>query len=948
MRNNGSYSFSFFFSGLDLYMLRPVERLGCALLLASAQLAFAQQYSITTVAGGAPPATPSGALSISIGQPRHVAVDAAGNFYFSSGNSVFKVSNGTMALVAGNSRPGFSGDGGPAVNAQLSAPTGVAVDKSGNVFISDSLNNRVRIVTPNGIINTYAGNGGIGSPANFGDGGPAVQAYIHLPGGLAVDSSGTLYIADTGDNTIRKVTTDGIINVVAGNGLPSYLGDAGPAVTAELHSPEDVAVDSSGNVYIADTANAYIRKVTTDGNINFVAGDGAIGYAGDNGTATLAGLVEPYGVAVDSAGNIYICERADGRIRQVNTKGIINTIIGNGSNGFSGDGSAALGAMTNLPGGIALDSSGNLYIADSMNNRIRKVTNSGSGTISTIAGNGVYSYSGDGSSATSAQLYAPQSIAVDAKGNFYIADTGNNVVREVSGGIIFTFAGNGGGGDNGPAVSAAIAAPQGVVVDSSGNVYISDTGKSRVRKVGTNGTISTIAGTGTPGYSGDGNAATSAALNTPVGLAVDTPGNLYIADFGNNVVRKVSTGGTISTIAGSGLQGYSGDGGQGTSAQLSGPQGVAVDGGGNLYIADTLNNVIREVTPNGVIRTIAGNGLAGYSGDGGPALKAELGSPTGLSVDSSGNLYVTDSSSRVRKIFPGGIIITIAGTGAQGYSGDGGAATSAMMNVPTAAALDAKGNLYVADTYNNAVRLLQTSGFGTTVAGVMNGGSYQLAGVAPGEIVSIFGSNLGPASPTVFTLTNAGTVGTSLAGTTVLFGGSPAPILFGSPTQINAIVPYSISGSSVPVFVVNQGQTSAPVTVAVTSVAPSLFTLNGSGNGQAAAINQDNSINGSANPAKAGSVVSLFATGTGQTNPGGVDGSVTGSVLPLAVVTPTVTIGGKSATVQYAGGAPQNVAGVTQINVVVPSGLTAGSVPVVVQQGTVSSQTGVTITVSGN
>jgi sugar lactone lactonase YvrE len=393
--------------------------------------------------------------------------------------TVFKSVNGTISLIAGNSRPGFSGDGGPAVNAQLNAPTGVAVDKNGNVYISDSLNNRVRLVNAKGIISTFAGSGGIGQPTNFGDGGPAVQAYIHLPGGLALDSSGDLFIADTGDNTVRKVTPDGNIAAFAGNGLPSYTGDAGPAVTAELHSPEDVAVDSSGNVYIADTGNAYIRKVTTDGNINFIAGDGSIGYFGDNGLATSAGLIEPYGLAIDAAGNIYIAERADGRIRQINTKGNIYTIVGNGSLGISGDGGSPTSAMLNLPTSVAIDASGNLYIADSLNNRVRLVTKSGTGNISTVAGNGNFSYSGDGFAATAAQLYAPQAVAVDGKGNFYIADAGNNVVREVfANGIINTFAGNGSGGDNSPASSAQLFSPQGVAVDAAGNVYISDTGKS--------------------------------------------------------------------------------------------------------------------------------------------------------------------------------------------------------------------------------------------------------------------------------------------------------------------------------------------------------------------------------------------------------------------------------------------------------------------------------------
>ena len=411
--------------------------------MALAPLALAQQYSIATVAGGAPPTTPVAATSISIGQPRRVAVDSKGNVYFSSGNCVFKISGSTLALVAGNSRAGFSGDGGPAVSAQLNAPEGIAIDSSGNVFIADTNNNRVRVVTTNGIINTLAGNGLIGAPLVFGDGGPANQAHLSRPSGVALDTSGNLYIADTGDNLIREVNTDGIISTIAGDSLPSYSGDGGLATSAEVHSPEDVAVDSSGNVYIADTANAYIREITkSTGYINFIAGDGTVGYSGDGGLATNAGLIEPFAVAVDSAGNVYITEPEDGRIREITvSNGDINTIVGNGVLGFSGDGGPPLKAMIHQSSGIAVDSSGNLYIADTLNNRIRKVSG---GIITTIAGSGVFSYSGDGGQASAAQFFTPQAAAVDSSGDIFISDTNNNVVREINAkGVISTIAGNG-------------------------------------------------------------------------------------------------------------------------------------------------------------------------------------------------------------------------------------------------------------------------------------------------------------------------------------------------------------------------------------------------------------------------------------------------------------------------------------------------------------------------
>ena len=922
-------------------------------LLAGASIALAQQYSISTVAGGAPPATPAAAASISMGQPGRVALDASGNLYFSASNCVFKIgSTGTVTLIAGNSRAGFSGDGGLAVNAQLNAPQGIAFDPNGNIYIADSRNNRIRQVI-GGIITTFAGTGAIspgGGPSAYGDGGPATSAQLHLPMGVAVDTNFNVYIADTGDNTIREVTTDGNIATIAGNSFPSYQGDGGLAITAELHGPEDVAVDSSGNVYIADTQNAYIRKVTTDGNINYIAGDGSIGYTGDGGYATSAGLVAPFALAVDSSGNVYFAENGDSRIRRIDAKSLdISTVAGNGTAGFTGDGSTAVNAELNSPTGVAVDSAGNLYIADSLNCRIRKVASGGN--ISTYAGNGTLSYSGDGSAAIQAQLNNPQGVAADSSGNLYVADTLNNVVRKVSpNGTISNFAGNGGAGSSGDgsaATSAQLHGPEGLAVDAAGNLYIADTMNAKVRKVSAaSGVITTVAGSGTPGYGGDGSAAASAQLNLPIGVAADSSGNVYIADFGNSRVRKVSaSGATIGTVAGNGSTGYSGDGGPAGNAQLSGPQGVAVDAAGNLYIADTENNAIREVTPAGLIATVAGNGLAGYSGDGGQATSAQIGSPVGVTVDAVGNIFTLDASNRVRQVYPNGLIATIAGDGSLGYSGDGGLATQAQLNSPSAIALGSNGNLYVADEANNAVRLLQYAGNGLSIGAVTNAASSVSGPVAPGEVVVLYGSGLGPAQLTQYQLDpTTGLVGTSLAGTSVIFGGTPAPVLYTSATQIGAVVPYGITGANVQVFVQYQGQTSAPVTVPVAAVAPALFTADSSGKGQAAASNQDGTVNGPAHPAKVGSYISLWLTGAGQTNPAGVDGQPGAAPLPQPAAAVSVTIGGRSVTPQYAGQAPYAVAGVMQINAQIPNGTQAGNaVPVVVQVGSVSTQAGVTI-----
>jgi trimeric autotransporter adhesin len=684
------------------------------------------QFVVSTVAGGSIQQTPVAALGAAIVQPQRVAVDSAGNVYFTASNAVFKMTNGTVNLLAGTGRVGYAGDGGPGNQAQLNNPQGVAVDQFGNVYVSDTGNNVVRIITPNGNINLFAGYAafGVTSGGYAGDGGPALGALLDMPVGMAVDSSGNLYIADSGNNAIREVTTNGNIMTIAGLGptAPGFFGDTGLAVSSNLDGPLDVAVDSSGNVYIADTNNANVREITAStGLINTIAGSTALvtgvltlefGYAGDGGTAITAELAGPAGVAVDSSGNVYIATYADNRIRIVNSKGIINTFAGNSGFGFSGDGGPALKASLAAPRGICLDSAANLYFADRWNNRIRKIAG---GTINTIIGSGQGNFGGDNGSPTLATLSGPSGVAVAANGTFYISDGLNNRVRMVatsSGStVITTVAGNGNpgfGGDGGTATSALLNAPAGLAVDSVGNLYIADSNNAVVRKVTPAGVISTVAGTGgVEGFAGDGGAATSAKLLAPVGVAIDSSGNLYIADYYGWIREVNAKTGVISTIAGNGTNGYSGDGGPAISAQFYNPTGVAVDKFGNIFVADSDNGAVRMIA-NGIITTIAGNGALGYTGDGGPASAAQFGAMGGIAVDAEDNIYVADTNNQAIRLFPlNGVVSTIAGNGTQGYTGDGSPATLAELNNPTAPAVTASGAVYFADTGNNSVRLLQ-------------------------------------------------------------------------------------------------------------------------------------------------------------------------------------------------------------------------------------------------
>ena len=328
------------------------------------------------------------------------------------------------------------------------------------------------------------------------------------------------------------------------------------------------------------------------------AGNGTSGFSGDNGTAAAASLSDPFGVAADTVGNLYIADTSNHRVRRIDTSGIITTVAGNGAEGFSGDGGPATDATLNTPIGVAVDRAGNLYIADAFNNRIRKVNVTG--VITTVAGNGDARFSGDHAAATNASLGAPFGVAVDAVGNLYIADTSNHRIRKVDAfGMITTVAGKGTegfSGDGGPARQARLNFPTGVTVDRAGKLFITDQSNNRIREVSTAGVITTVAGNGDAGFSGDHAAATRASLNQPVGTAVDAADALYIADTSNHRIRKVSADGMVTTVAGDGIGGFSGDGSAATKASLNSPGGVAVDAAGNIYIADSYNNRVRKLS----------------------------------------------------------------------------------------------------------------------------------------------------------------------------------------------------------------------------------------------------------------------------------------------------------------------------------------------------------------
>jgi uncharacterized protein (TIGR03437 family) len=559
---------------------------------------------------------------------------------------------------------------------------------------------------------------------------------------------------------------------------------------------------------------------------------------------------------------------------------------------------------------------------------------------------GVQAYFGDGGAATSAQFYKPTLVTLDSKGNIYIVDYYAFAVRMVTAGTgnIITISGNGNygwvdglektsAGDGTTVLNAGVSEigyVKGLAVDSSGNVYLGDSSNCRIRKVDTSQNTTTIAGNGTCGYAGDGGAATAAQLNYPAGVAVDKSGNIYETEYLSSVVRKIDTSGKISTIAGTGTWGNTGDGGAATKATLESPLSIAIDSSGNIFIGDTGTNSIREITTDGNIRTVAKN----VSAD-------------SLAVDASGNLYFTDGVSPVvQEILASGSVITIAGNGTSGYGGDVGQSTLAQLDHPQGVSVTANGTVYIADTNNHIIRQLTPVPF--SVGAINNAASGVGGAVAPGEIVAVFGNGLGPATLTSFKVAN-GSIGSTIpGGAQIFFGASPAPLIYTSSGLAAAIVPYSVAGQSTAnVALLLNGTTSVTTVVPVAAAAPGIFTSNTTGSGQAAAVNvATGAVNSAANPVRLGAYISLYITGAGQTTPAASDGQIISSTA-LSVLPVTVTIGGIAAPVTYAGAAPTQVAGLTQVNVQVPQGVAVGSaVPVTVSVNGVPAQAGVTISVS--
>lgn len=606
----------------------------------------------------------------------------------------------TFSTLAGMPGTIVNGADGTGSAAQFDAPRGIAVDRAGNTYVADANNNTIRTITREGIVTTLAGMAGERGRTD----GAGAAARFSEPFGLAADAAGNLYVADnlnnairriTPDgtvyvadyesNTIRKITSAGVVTTLAGS--PDTEGNAdGTGVAALFRGPMGVAVDATGTVYVADSGNRSIRKITTAGAVT---------------TLRLSGtpLSDPRGIVVDAAGTIYVGDFRSHTVRAITPTGTVSILVGRLSNPGVSDGTGSA-ASFHYPSGIALDTSGTLFVADTENDTIRSVARGGIAT--TLAGMPGRTGSADGTGA-GARFDEPFATAVDVGGNVYVADAVAHAIRKINPeGVVTTFAGSPGsfGSANGLGAAARFYSPVGVAVDGAGSVYVADSGNKIVRKISPEGLVTTLAGTALAGGSTDGTGE-AARFDEPYGIAVDSAGTVYVSDAAQNAIRKITSAGVVTTLAGRAGSPGSADG-AGAAARFAVPYGVAVDPAGNVYVSDHGNHIVRKITPAGVVTTLAGvPGNIGSADGAGAAARFKY--PGHLAADARGNVFVADTDNQtVRQITPAGVVTTVGGGGIGSTDGVGAAAR---FFDPKGIAADRDGRLFIADRRNHTIRL---------------------------------------------------------------------------------------------------------------------------------------------------------------------------------------------------------------------------------------------------
>ena len=693
----------------------------------------AANYLFTHLAGplGGPGSADGPGLSARFFSPEALATDRSGNVYVADNDNhtIRKItSTGVVSTLT-------SPDGSVIL---FSSPSGVAVDSSNNVYVTDTARDTIYMITPGGVLTTLAGavyphytiqNRVVGD----GRDGTGTDARFLQPTGLATDSAGNVYVADSGNHTIRKIAPGGVVTTLAGT-AGQFGSTDGTGSTARFSYPNTVTTDGAGNVYVSD-ASATIRKVTPGGVVTTLAGTfGQVGSV--DGIGAVARFFRPR-VAADSAGNIFVADTDNGLIRRVTPDGIVNTLAGTaGLEGWT-DGIGAA-ARFSSPTAIAVDSMGNVFVGDSGNFTIRKIA--AGAVVTTFAGmaGGFGTLDGTGAEA---RFHFPQGLTLDRMGNLYVADFYNHSIRKITpSGVVTTFAGLSGSSSssaiNGTSTTARFYYPSGIAVDNNGNVYVAEAGTNSIRKITADGVVTTFAGpTGAYIFGSADGTGTEARFAYPEGVAVDSAGTIYVADTGNQTIRKITQGGVVTTLAGTAGK-AGGDDGTSAAARFNSPLALAVDEGGNVFVADSRNHTIRKITPTGVVTTFAG--AAGEIGSAdGVGTVARFNNPCGVVVDNAGNLFVGDANNlTIRKITPDGTVSTIGGKTLFIGSADG-IGPVANFYYPSAIAIDSAGTLYVADEFNHAIRKGQLAGPPVITTqplsqSVTVGGNVQLSVIASG------------------------------------------------------------------------------------------------------------------------------------------------------------------------------------------------------------------------
>lgn len=822
--------------------------------------------------------------------PYAVARDPAGNIYVGEIARIRKIdTHGIVTTIAGTGVAGESGDGGPAIAAEINYVGGIAIDSQGNLYFSED-QVRIRRIAPDGTISTFA----TGNSA----------------AGLAVDKQDQLYVAEPNNARVGVISQEGTISTFAGTGTPGYAGEGGPATQAQFSQPLDLAFDAAGNLYVAD--GQRVAKIDVHGVLTRIAGNPAL-PAGipsvDEVPATQSSLTA-FSVATDPLGNVFV---ATPRVRKITPDGIIHAFAGvedSNPQTFTEACGDALKAAVQA-GGMKADAGGNVFFINRLPNRLEEA--SAAGKISTIAGAGPNLFTGGGGPASAATFASPHAIAFDKPGNLLVADTNNNRIRRIdTNGMVSTVVGDGGPTyDQDPAClpdqSNFLRYPQGVAVDAAGDIFIADTGKNRVLKVAPDGMQTTIA----------------AQLLGPQGVIVDSAGNMFVTDTGNSALRKIGADGTIQTLWTNGATGS-----------------MAFDASGNLYFP-ALNSVER-LSIDGAISPVAGTGEYTFSAAPGFVSGVEeIAQASAVALDPTGSIYVADQGKAViQRVSPHCALAV-----------DGGAT----LRQPAGLAFDSHGNLYISDAAQGTIWIgspapapsteKPTPYFGRT--GIQSAAPANLvtlvgeppsppieAPIAPGELLRIRGVCIGPFDPVFDGFGANGALSSSAGGTQILLNGTAAPLISVSAGQIVAQAPFELDGQSqAPVALTYNGVT-IQTSIAVQAANPAVFTVGNQPFGPAIAQNQDGTLNSATSPAPKGSIIVLYATGTGQTTPPGTDGTAP-SISGLPTLKPPVlaTIGSENAHVYYAGDAPGFV-GLTQVNLGVPASLMgSGAQPITLEVG---------------